>query len=235
MEKTDLKKKIQLQNLIIITMSICIVILLGVSFTAAWYIRTRTSSIDIVLSDPVNINITINDDVTNEFTVEDPLDTGSNRVYPGDKIKLKLGVVVGALKNSSPAYVRVKLAVRIEDTTSGGGDSYIDDTVIKIDKDPDDTSLWKHHDFDLSDDVEDYWYVLSDSDVKAKVAQTGDAFTFVDGVIELSKQMTNQYANKKITIVFMVEAIQTENVSDPLAYPGFGPWYGNDDEYGVNP
>jgi hypothetical protein len=44
--------------------------------------------------------------------------------------------------------------------------------------------------------------------------------------------MNNKYANKKLTIVFMVEAIQTVNVSDPLAYPGYGPWYGNDNEYG---
>jgi hypothetical protein len=176
----------------------------------------------------------INDQITNEYTFEYDyeVDTGTRRVYPGDRLKLKLGVIIGAEAASSPAYVRVKMAVRLEDTTSGSTDSFIDDTVIRIDKDPDDTSLWTYHDFDMSDDIEDNWYVLSDNNLKAKVATTGDMYTFVDGWVELSKSMNNKYANKKLTIVFMVEAIQTVNVSDPLAYPGYGPWYGNDNEYG---
>ena len=66
---------------------------MGVSFTAAWYIRTKTSSIDIILSDPVNVNVTINDDITNEFKYDFIVDTGNSRVYPGDRIKLKLGVI----------------------------------------------------------------------------------------------------------------------------------------------
>ena len=208
MDRTDLKRKIQLQNLIIVTLCVCIVVLLGVSFTAAWYIRSKTTSIDIVLSNPVNINIMINDQMTNEYTYEYDyeIDTGTRRVYPGDRLKLKLGVIIGAEEASSPAFVRVKIAVKLEDTTSGSTDSFIDDTIISIDKDPNDTSLWTYKDFDLSEEVEDGWYVLSDNEMKAKVAETGDIYTFVDGWVKLSKAMNNKYANKKLTIVFMVEA-----------------------------
>lgn len=231
MEKTDLKRRIQLQNLIIITLTICIVVLLCVSFTAAWYIRTKTSSIDIILSDPVNVNVTINDDITNEFKYDFIIDTGNSRVYPGDRIKLKLGLILGAYEASSPAYVRVKMEVKLEDTTSDNEDSYVEDSIISIDQDPSDTDLWTEVNFG-TEDVQDRWYVLCDNPRKAKTAVTGDSFTFVDGWIELNKRnMTNAYANKKLNIVFKVEAIQTENVSDPLAYPDYGPWWGNDDEY----
>ena len=58
LNQLELKKKIQTQNIIIIALAIVIFVLMIVSGTAAWYIRTRSDSADIILSNPVNIYIT---------------------------------------------------------------------------------------------------------------------------------------------------------------------------------
>ena len=57
-KKKNLKQRIQMQNMIIIALAVIIVVLMGISTTAAWYIRTKSDSADIILSSPVNIYIT---------------------------------------------------------------------------------------------------------------------------------------------------------------------------------
>ena len=52
-----LKKKLQTQNMIIVALVIVIFVLVCVSGTAAWYIRTKTDSADFILNHPVNIYI----------------------------------------------------------------------------------------------------------------------------------------------------------------------------------
>ena len=64
--KQDLKKRIQTQNMIIIALAIIIFVLVIVSSTAAWYIRTKTDTADIILSNPVNIYITEFKELTDE-------------------------------------------------------------------------------------------------------------------------------------------------------------------------
>ena len=112
-----LKKKIQVQNMIILALAIVIIVLIAVSSTAAWYIRTKSDSADIVLSNPVNIYITEFDSKTNNGITyynhevkQDILEGYNNKIYPGDKIKLKLGMQIGSQEEqSSSAYVRVQL------------------------------------------------------------------------------------------------------------------------------
>ena len=84
-----LKKKIQVQNMIILALAIVIIVLIAVSSTAAWYIRTKSDSADIVLSNPVNIYITEFEKKTtngntyyNHEVKQDILEGYNNKIYP---------------------------------------------------------------------------------------------------------------------------------------------------------
>ena len=45
----------------------------------------------------------------------------------------------------------------------------------------------------------------------------GDIITFANGTIDLSLDLDNRFAEKKISIVFVVESLQIEGIEDPLA------------------
>lgn len=254
--KENLKKRIQTQNMIIIALAIVIFVLVVVSGTAAWYIRTRSDSADIILSNPVNIYITkfkeLKDSTGNilrdkdgnpllehEFTT-DISEEYNTRVYPGDKIKLKLGMQLGNdTMESSPAYVRAKLGLTYEkigvDGTLSGLEPLAEEGLLEYKDKPDD-SVWELVDFNKYKIINgtttehDYWYVLKSKDaagrITAKHAQNKDTYAFVDGYIALSKtNITNVHANCKFHINYIVEAIQIPNVPDPIAYEGYGPWW----------
>ena len=45
-------------------------------------------------------------------------------------------------------------------------------------------------------------------------------------IFELDKEeITNAQANCKFHINYIVEAVQTANVPDPIRYQGYGPWW----------
>ena len=63
------------------------------------------------------------------------------------------------------------------------------------------------------------WWVFSenvDGQILAKEAVNGENHTFIDGQIRISTALTNIFANKNITIDYVVSAIQTMNVENPL-------------------
>lgn len=251
-QKQDmLKKKIQIQNMIIIALAIVIVVLIMVSSTAAWYIRTKSDSADIVLSNPVNIYITEFTDkniggVTyyEHETKQDILEGYNNRIYPGDRIKLKLGMQIGLESEaSSSAYVRVKLNMAFSKISSNPAEQDIPLTelaeanLIEYENSPN-LNDWLLIDFNNPTDKEitdpnykpDYWYVLKQTNpsgqVVSRVATNMETFQFIDGYIKLSKtEITNKHANCKFHITYTVEAIQIVNVPDPLLYRGYGPWW----------
>jgi len=250
----ELKKKIQTQNMIIIALAIIIVVLVIVSSTAAWYIRTKTDSADIILSNPVNIYITefselkdatgqvITDGqgnpIMNHELRTDILENYNTKVYPGDKIKMRLGMQVGSAElASSPAFVRVKLVVTYENIYTGetsGLDDVAGQKLIRY-KDKPDESIWHRINFNKfaqdgnSNIPDDYWFVLKSTEgasIVSRKAYTGDQFEFLDGYIELDKEeITNAQANCKFHINYIVEAVQTANVPDPIRYQGYGPWW----------
>ena len=136
LKQLELKRKIQTQNIIIIALAIVIFVLMIVSGTAAWYIRTRSDSADIILSNPVNIYITefndLKDSLGNVIVDKDNqpikehevktdiLEDYNTRVYPGDKIKMRLGIQLGSQEvEASSAYVRVKLQISYEKISDG--------------------------------------------------------------------------------------------------------------------
>ena len=88
--QSEMKKRIQVQNMIIVALAIIIFVLVAVSGTAAWYIRSKSDTTEIRLSDPVNIEITENGSITTDILKE-----FSVNVYPGDTIGLNLGVKMG--------------------------------------------------------------------------------------------------------------------------------------------
>lgn len=256
----DYKKRIQTQNMIILALAILIVVLIVVSSTAAWYIRTRSDTADIILSNPVNIYITEFTEkrdkdgnvVTNangtpmleHTTKTDILEEFNTRVYPGDKIKMRLGMQIGdGVTTSSPAYVRVKLQVAYENIYTGEV-SELQDLADKGQieyQDAPDASIWQMVDFNKyaefdgeeSEKPTDIWFVLKQTDLSgkttARVAYDLEQFVFIDGYIALSKiNITNAQANCKIHINYVVEAIQVQNVPDPLEYEGYGPWWNFD-------
>lgn len=263
--KKDLRKKVQMQNMIILALAIIILVLVIVSSTAAWYIRTKSDSADIVLSNPVNIYITEFEDlldsdgnpvldidgnnIKNHSLKTDILENYNTKIYPGDKIKMSLGMQIGTQEEeSSPAYVRVKLTCTWENIYTGeisGLENMGEQNLIKY-KDKPDTDIWELVDFNkysTDEDAEpDYWYVLKttddDGNLTARIAQNMEQFVFVDGYIELSKtEITNAQANCKFHINYIVEAIQTVNVPNPLYYEGYGPWWnyalGDTEELGM--
>jgi hypothetical protein len=245
----SLKKKIQVQNMVILALAIVIIVLIVVSSTAAWYIRTKSDSADIILSNPVNIYITEFDENGNHEMKQDILEGYNNRIYPGDRIKLKLGMQIGTEKEaSSSAYVRVKLSMAFSKISNDPNEPDIplqelaDDNLIEYENKPDGND-WQLVDFadptgEKANDPNhetDYWYVLKVSPNKARVAQDGEKLESLNGYIKLSKtEITNKHANCKFHIVYTVEAIQIVNVADPLEHKGFGPWWGNDNEPQIN-
>ncbi len=250
----DLKRRIQTQNMIIIALAIIIVVLVVVSSTAAWYIRTKSDSADIILSNPVNIYITefeeLKDGTGNVVTGEDGepikihtlktdiLENYNTRVYPGDKIKMRLGMQIGSQEvEASPAYVRVKLVITYENIINGetsGLEILAKDNLIEY-KDKPDEDNWELVNFNQYSQIsnpeleDDYWYVLKTTNAGqtvAKVAYNLDTYEFIDGYIELNKlEITNEHANCLFHINYVVEAIQYANVPDPLVYQGYGPWW----------
>lgn len=255
-KQEQLRKRLRTQNLIIIGLAIVIVLLIVVSSTAAWYIRTKTDTADIILSNPVNIYITEFEDLKDEngnvvtdennnpikkhTMTQDILEGYNTKVYPGDNIKMRLGMQVGTADlKSSTAYVRVKLAITYENIYTGvisGLEDLSAQSLIEY-KDKPDENKWIMVDFNQFNEVEegktyvpDYWWIYKTKDKDGKdVAKEVSDMTmleFLDGYIQLSKtEIRNEHANCKFHINYIVEAIQVANVPDPLANPGYGPWW----------
>ena len=244
-----LKRKIQLQNMIIIALAIVIIVLIVVSSTAAWYIRTKSDSADIILSNPVNIYITEFDSKTSggveyfEHEVkQDILEGYNNRIYPGDRIKLNLGMQIGSEDEaSSSAYVRVKLNMAFSKISDNPLEPNIplqelsDQNLIQYEDQPNPND-WILIDFNNpsggptgSDYTPDYWYVLKTVEggkTVSRKAENMEKLVFLNGYIKLDKNnITNEHANCKFHITYTVEAIQIVNVPDPLEYVGYGPWW----------
>jgi len=191
MEARDimLKKKLQTQNMIIVALIVVIFVLVCVSGTAAWYIRTKTDTADFILNHPVNIYMTNwkplvdsagnpvydnNNNPIREHSITSQSLTEmykSIKVNPGDRIDMRLGVQIGdQAVESSPAYVRVKLIVTYENiyTHEVSDLADYDDSLIDYEEGLV-SQYWERIDFNSTlipegnEPVkEDIWYVLKD-------------------------------------------------------------------------
>lgn len=249
------KKKIQLQNMIILALSIAILVLIVVSSTAAWYIRTKSDTADLYFANPVDIYLTEfekhskdGEEFVEHTVKQDILDGFNNRIYPGDRINLQMGVKIGSNepgKESSTAYVRVKLTVSLSKISDDPNepeidlDEWEDQGLLEYEDKPSEVD-WIPIDFnqynreaviaEYGEYVPDIWYVYKQTDASnrttAKPVDNNTDLIFVDGFIKLSKtEITNKHANHRFHINYIAEAIQIVNVPDPVANPGYGPWW----------
>lgn len=164
------------------------------------------------------------------------------KIFPGDRIDLRLGVQIGSKAvESSTAYVRVKLIVTYENINTGEISQLADydDNLIDY-QDGLVSELWEPVDFNQFDEPidgeevkEDIWFILKDTNANgeliAKKAYSLDTYEFVDGYIKIDRlNVTNKHANCKMHVNYIVEAIQTANIPDPL-YDKAGPWWDKED------
>lgn len=219
MEAKDqlVKKKLQTQNMIIVALVIVIFVLVCISTTAAWYIRTKTDTADFILNHPVNIYITnfkeLKDSANNVVYDKDgnPIYEHTEaqnltehftnvRINPGDKIDMRLGVQIGnKAVESSPAFVRVKLIVTFENIYTGETTKLADYDDSLIDYQEGLVSeYWEMVDFNETaipepgEEVkEDIWFVLKDTNESgqtvARIAYNLESFEFVDGYIKIDR------------------------------------------------
>lgn len=207
------------QRIVIIILSAVLLMTLVGGVTFAWYTRVISDMLGIRLSDPVEIYITDELNVPKGGTVTIPLD--DTIILPGTRINMKLGFVMGMENRpSSPAYVRVKLKISSNALTDMGGD-IIEEGLVDFDNGnsaPNPISSdWVEADFGSDDGGK--WWVFSenvDGVISARTAYNGEKHTFIDGQIRISTKLTNIFANKDITIDYVVSAIQTMNVENPI-------------------
>ena len=207
------------QRIVIIILSAVLLMTLVGGVTFAWYTRVISDLLGIRLSDPVEIYITDELNVPKGGTVTIPLD--DTIILPGTRINMKLGFVMGMENRpSSPAFVRVKLKISSNALTDMGGD-IIEEGLVDFDNGnsaPNPISSdWVEADFGSDDGGK--WWVFSenvDGVISARTAYNGEKHTFIDGQIRISTKLTNIFANKDITIDYVVSAIQTMNVENPI-------------------
>ena len=207
------------QRIVIIILSVILLMTLVGGVTFAWYTRVISDMLGIRLSDPVEIYITDELNVPKGGTVTIPLD--DTIILPGTRINMKLGFVMGMENRpSSPAFVRVKLKISSNALTDMGGD-IIEEGLVDFDNGnsaPNPISSdWVEADFGSDDGGK--WWVFSenvDGVISARTAYNGEKHTFIDGQIRISTKLTNIFANKDITIDYVVSAIQTMNVENPI-------------------
>ena len=207
------------QRIVIIILSAVLLMTLVGGVTFAWYTRVISDMLGIRLSDPVEIYITDELNVPRGGTVTIPLD--DTIILPGTRINMKLGFVMGMENRpSSPAFVRVELKISSNALTDMGGD-IIEEGLVEFDNGnsaPNPISSdWVEADFGSDDGGK--WWVFSenvDGVISARTAYNGEKHTFIDGQIRISTKLTNIFANKDITIDYVVSAIQTMNVENPI-------------------
>lgn len=207
------------QRIVIIILSAVLLMTLVGGVTFAWYTRVISDMLGIRLSDPVEIYITDELNVPKGGTVTIPLE--DTIILPGTRINMKLGFVMGMENRpSSPAFVRVKLKISSNALTDMGGD-IIEEGLVDFDNGnsaPNPISSdWVEADFGSDDGGK--WWVFSenvDGVISARTAYNGEKHTFIDGQIRISTKLTNIFANKDITIDYVVSAIQTMNVENPI-------------------
>lgn len=220
--------QLTLQRNIILVLAVLLVFALTTTVTLAVYTKFEQDSTDITLSAPVRVYITGKEQGTTVI----PEDVA---VYPGTKITLNLGFDMES--PSTSAYVRTKLKITSDAFVEEGG-TLIEEGLVVFGNSRPNPNNWVLVDFAYSDDnsTQDIWWVYSTYDQQtdsytAKVYKDEDPpGIFISGTIKISKALTNEFANKKINILFQVSAIQQPNVKEPII--SSSPYYVIKDEEG---
>ena len=106
------------------------------------------------------------------------------------------------------AYVRVRFDVTID------GEDMQQKGLVYLENDPD--NVWKLLSFEDGD-----WYVLCDSNGLPRALKNGEVVTFTeDNRLVIDSKMTNEYANKKINVDFVVQSLQRKNLTPETILTG---------------
>lgn len=202
------KKKIDKLASLYIIVAVFVAVLSVFSFTFAWYIKTSTQYLNITFAPPIIVNI------KNEAKIIQPVSDDVEALIPGSKFSINLGINME--EGSSSAYVRAKMAIVFEDVYDENNQLLLWDDLVHIENSI--TDSWIEVNFG-TDEVPDMWYVCKTSvgsQIISKEVSPGDMITFANGTIELSLDIDNRFAEKKIEIVMVVETLQVVGVEDPL-------------------
>lgn len=204
-----------------IVSAILVALLFVLSFTFAWYVKSTSKTIGILFSKPIVIMLNSDiKEVRDEVVVGD-----ADKLLPGSKVKVNLGFRMADISTTAPAFVRARLGVDFDSIYDETG--WDDKKYITYDLSVTDTSgqgyTWTKVNFSKSGKLSGEWYVLTgvgNSSDALYQAQPGQVFDFLkDKNVELSKEITNDFAEKQIRLYFTVEAVQTNNVNIDLKHP----------------
>lgn len=209
-----------------IVSAMLVALLFVLSFTFAWYIKSTSKTIGVIFSKPIVVMV---DSQISQIRDEVEVNNGDN-LLPGSKVNVNLGFRMA--DETSPAFIRARLIIKFDNIYENGTDPIVWDSSKYISynlRDVSDTSsygyTWTKVNFSKSGKADGEWYVLTYQDKISLQAQPGKAYTFIeDGYVELSRSITNDFAEKQIQLYFTVDAIQTENVTDPLGDPLNSVW-----------
>ena len=211
MEGNNKLKKLQIQRNIIIVIASLILVACTIGLTLSWYTRRAQDSANIVFSNPVEIYITGADN-----NMEEEIVPKSGKILPGARVKVQAGFQLGKEdKPSSPAFVRARLSVTCNEVTDEQGNP-LKESLIENGSLKPYGSNWKLVSFTNAHGTKENWFVLANSNGLAETVTNLQKETFYNGEIEISKDLDNRYANANIKIFFEVEAIQSDNVQNPL-------------------
>ncbi len=222
-------KKLSKTALLYVFIAIFIAVLSLFSITLAWYIKTQKQTIGIKFANPVVVQIDYSD-IANNSIIQSITGGTADSLKPGSKVTVNVGVSMA--ENSSLAYVRARMMLSC-DVDNDGEVEYFDNYIKVVDKGGvqnsnvignttsfvADSKNWEFVEFTDSDGNPDYWYVWKDDKGAAREVGGKDvnrSAQFYVGDILLSPEMDNRFANKKIRIEFVVEAIQTSGIVDPI-------------------
>ena len=204
------KKKIDKLASIYLITAVFVAVLSVFSFTFAWYVKTSTQYLNVQFAPPIVVNL------KNEIILRQTV-TGENEVLiPGSSFGINLGVYME--ENSSSAYVRAKIAIVFEDVYDENNQLLLWNDMVNVNNSINEDS-WIEVNFG-TDQNPDWWYVCKRSvgnQIISKEVNPKDSITFANGTVTLTENMDNNFANKKIEVVLVVETLQVVGVEDPLA------------------
>ena len=205
------RKKLDKLASLYVVVAVFVAIISVFSFTFAWYVKTSTQYLNITFAPPIVIEL------DNNVTMITPVEGNTKALLPGSKVSINLGFRMN--QQSSIAYVRAKMAIVFEDVFEADGTPVLWTDFVNVQNSIVDAN-WVEVDFSKDPTKNDIWYVCktgSAGNMISREVSPGDEITFANGTIDLSLNLDNRFAEKKIDIVFVVESIQTVGVEDPLA------------------
>lgn len=204
-------ENIRYYSKVIALLTFVLIFVISMGATAAWLTAQATDNATMIFARNVEIHITGEDG-----NVGTPiLPEGLSGVLPGQPIRVTSGILLQSseVNTVSPdAYIRV----RFEVSTPIHNGNYGRDALV-FTEEPD-GNYWKLVDFSLKKDGSDCWYVLIDSTTGlAREVHDSERYNFLnDTVVFINRNLTNQMADKDITVNFVAQAYQVKNLPNPL-------------------